>query len=111
MPLDIGKLVCIYPLIAEPQRKDLNAFCVDNEISSIASPETSISMLIHLDSILHKTLLISGLLAQSRPSKEMRIEDLVLAFNKATSKDLECKNNDRELFEQTLEWAKTLNDK
>lgn len=108
MPTNFKKPFFINPNIAELSRKSLDTFCDTNNIPRISSPEISISVMIHLDSILHKTLLISGILAQSRANHELKIEDLAIAFEKATFTGLKYNNKDEDQFEKTLEYVKEI---
>lgn len=95
--------ILIDPKLAGIFRKSFETFCEEIEIPSSISKEIAIPIMIHLDCILHKTLLVSGMIAQSRATQKMKLEDVELAFKKATASRLASKGKDRELFRQMLE--------
>ncbi|ELA42745.1 uncharacterized protein VICG_00060 [Vittaforma corneae ATCC 50505] len=95
--------ILINPKLANICRKSFVKFCEELSISDEISKEVAIPILIHLDCILHKTLFISGMIAQSRPNQKMRIKDVELAFERATIPKLVNTNNDGELFKWALD--------
>lgn len=83
-------------------RKDIASICEEISIPNGIPEEVCASLLIHLDSVLHKTLLISGMIAQSRADRRMKLEDFVHGFKKARAPLKIAKNEDQAVFNEML---------
>jgi len=90
------------PKLHDLTRRTLDAFCEELGISVKIPSDVALSLLIHLDCILHKTLFISGMIAQSRADRKVGLDDFVHAFNKVTMAASNIERGDKAVFNETL---------
>lgn len=91
------------------QIQDLAAFSKSHNLKKCVPSTLSIPFLIHLDAVLHKLLISSCMLAQSKKVPKLEVEDIKLAFEKHILKKACKKDRIADIFRETLSKIKEEN--
>lgn len=81
------------PELSNLNRNEFVKFLKAHQSENKISDELTIAFMIHLDTVFHKTLLISSMIAQIKNNKQIEAEDLKFAFKKVIGNE-KTKNKD-----------------